>query len=156
MPIVLRHNERLELNIAEYRGVVGAAALEALNAFLTANPAYLKRDCISVVAPGAVFAVDAQSLDRLFVRYAQIYATLSFPIQRRSAWVCRSPNAQPHVDHWVGAPNARDAISSTLTQFETLAGAGRWLALGDDDIAKLERGEGFAEVARFEDPNLSR
>jgi hypothetical protein len=151
VPVVLRQNEQLELSLAEYRGSVSLAELEAVATFLAQNPPFLKRDCLSVVAPGADFdGVELVALDRLFGRYKTIYAPMSFQIIRRSAWLCLSPAAQPHIDYWIGGRDTREAMSSTLRQFSSYADAGDWLVLSETETAMLERGDGFAEVARFE------
>ena len=41
MPIVLRHNEQLELSLAEYHGSVSFAELEAVAAFLDGKAPFL-------------------------------------------------------------------------------------------------------------------
>lgn len=151
MPVVLRHNEQLELSLAEYRGEVALAELEAVASYLAQNASFLKRDCLSIVAPDAHFgSVEFAALDRLFGRYKTIYAPMSFQIIRRSAWLCLSPAAQAHIDYWIGGRDAREAMSSTLRQFDSFAQAGDWLVLNEAETAMLERGEGFDEVARFE------
>ena len=151
MPVVLRHNEQLELNLAEYRGSISFAELEAVATFLAQNPAFLKRDCLSLVTPRADFdRVELTALDRLFGRYKTIYAPMSFQIIRRSAWLCLSPAAQAHIDHWIGQRDAREAMSSTLRQFSSYAEAGDWLVLSEAETRALETGAGFAEIARFE------
>jgi hypothetical protein len=149
--VVLRHNEQLELNLAEYRGEVSLGELEAIATFLSQNAGFLKRDALSVVVPGAHFgSVEFAALDRLFGRYKTIYAPMSFQIIRRSAWLCLSPAAQAHIDYWIGGRDAREAMSSTLRQFSSYAEAGDWLVLNVAETAMLERGEGFTEIARFE------
>lgn len=157
MSIVLRYNEQLELNLAEYRGAIAFAELEALFHFLSAHPSFLKRDSLSIVAPGAAFAdVERAALDRLFAGYARLYESLTFPIVRRSAWLCQSPDAEALVDYWLGDRNALDAVSSTLRRFDTYAEAGDWLVLSPHDASRLERGKGFIELARFDTPAAAR
>jgi hypothetical protein len=151
VPVVLRHNEQLELSLAEYRGAVALAELEAVATFLAQTPSFLKRDCLSLVVAGAHFDnVDFAALDRLFGRYKTIYAPMSFQIIRRSAWLCLSPAAQPHIDYWVGGRDAREGMSSTLRQVDSYAEAGDWLVLSESETLTLERGDGFAELARFD------
>ncbi len=150
MPVVLRHNEQLELNLAEYHGAISLAELEAVAAFLIQNPSFLKRDCLSLVVPGAHFGgVELSALDHLFGRYKTAYAPLSF--MRRSAWLCLSPTAQPHIDYWIGGRDAREAMSTTVRRFTSFEDAGDWLVLSTAEIQALQIGAGFAEVARFED-----
>ena len=152
MPVVLRHNEQLELNIAEYRGSISVAELKALAGFLATNPSFLKSDCLSLVMPGADFnGVGLDALDKLFGHYAALYEPIDFQIIRRSAWLCLSPAAQAHVDHWSGKRDASEAMSTTLRQFATIEEAGDWLVLGEAEITALRTKAGFKELARFED-----
>ncbi|MGD9981495.1 MAG: hypothetical protein AB7H66_07765 [Hyphomonadaceae bacterium] len=151
MPVVLRHNAQLEMNLAEYLGPVTFAELEGVAAFLAQNSSFLKHDCLSVVLPGADFqGVPFIALDHLFGRYKIMFAPIDFQIVRRSAWLCLSPAAQPHIDYWIGERDTREAMSSTLRQFTSYADAGDWLVLSAAETAMLERGEDFAELARFD------
>jgi len=151
VPVVLRHNELLELNIAEYHGAITLAELQDVADFLAVNREFLKCDCLSIVFPGARFegvAIDA--LDRIFGRYKSLYAPINFQIIRRSAWICFSAAAQGHVDHWSGQRDAREAMSTTLRQFETFEQAGDWLVLSEAETLALQTGAGFDELVRFD------
>jgi hypothetical protein len=153
VPLVLRHNDPLELNLAEYCGSVTVLELEAAAAFFAARVSLLKHDTLHLVHASADFdGVEFGALDRLFERYARIFAPIDFQIVRRSAWVCQSEAAQPHIAYWVDGRDTRAALSSTLRRFGSLAEAGEWLLLSGAEIATLERGEGFADLARFEHP----
>ncbi|MBC7768543.1 MAG: hypothetical protein H7124_07130 [Phycisphaerales bacterium] len=153
MPIVLRHNQELELSLAEYRGPVSLAELEAVAAYGAQNPSFLQCDCLNLVLPGANFdSVEVTALDNLFGRYKLIFAPMEFQIVRRSAWICLSPAAQAHIDYWIGGHDLREALSSTLRQFLAYSEAGDWLVLNEAEIVALESGAGFTEVANFEDP----
>jgi hypothetical protein len=152
VPVVLRHNELLELNIAEYRGAITVAELQGVADFLSVNSSFLKYDCLSVVFPGAAFdAVAFDDLDRIFGRYRALYAPINFQIIRRSAWICFSPAAQQHVDLWSGKRDAREAMSTTLRQFATFEEAGDWLVLSEAETLALQTGAGFDDLARFDD-----
>lgn len=152
MPVVLRHNESLELNVAEYRGAVTVAELKAVANYLALNPTFLKRDCLSIVFPGADFdAVALETLNEIFGAYKALYQPMSFQIIRRSAWICFSPAAQAHVDHWSGKREAREAMSTTLQQFATFEEAGDWLVLSEAETLAVQTGVGFEELIRFED-----
>lgn len=151
MPVVLRHNESLELNLAEYLGSVTYEELRDLAAFLAENPSYLKRDCLSVVYSGCTFdTVDFSALDTLFSGYAALYAPISFQIIRRSAWVCLSAAAQSYIDYWIIGRDARGAMSTTLRHFTTYEEAGEWLVLSEAETLSLQTRVGFEIVARFE------
>lgn len=157
MTIVLRHSEKLELNLVEYRDTVTLAQLKALAAFATAQPEHIRYDGLSVIMPGARFDdVDTAALDRLFDYYRMLYAQLDFQMLRRSAWLCLSEAAAPQVTHWLSG-DAREGMSSAVRQFETYADAGEWLVLNAEEVALAQRGEGFVEVIRFgETPALAR
>lgn len=152
MPVVLRHNELFEFNIAEYRGAITVGELQAVADYLTANSSFLKFDCLNIVYPGSTFdSVAFDDLDRIFGRYKTLYAPMNFQIIRRSAWICFSPAAQAHVDHWSGKRDAREAMSTTLRQFSSFEEAGDWLVLSEAETLALQAGAGFDELARFDD-----
>ncbi len=156
MPVVLRHNESLELNLAEYLGSVTYDELKAAAEFLATHPAFLKRDCLSVAYAGCDFdSIELADLDTLFGGYATLYAPLSFQIIRRSAWVCLSPAAQRYIDYWIIGRDVRGAMSTTLRQFPTYEEAGDWLVLSEAETLALQTRTGFDEVARFEAPQAS-
>ncbi|MGE0596638.1 MAG: hypothetical protein AB7P07_09730 [Hyphomonadaceae bacterium] len=159
MPVVLRHNEKLEVNRVEYHGAVTLQELKDLAAFQAANPAWLTFDCLSFVASGADFhAVSLAQLDTLFAEYRALFEPLHFLIMRRSAWLCQSDAARAHVRYWIGDRDAKSEMSSDVRQFETYAEAGEWLVLSASGSAALESGEGFVDIVRFEDraPALAR
>ncbi|MFO1017188.1 MAG: hypothetical protein U1E03_06295 [Hyphomonadaceae bacterium] len=152
MPVVLRHNETFELNLAEYSGSVTLAELEAVASYLGQNPAFLKRDCLSLVLPNTNFdSVPIEALDQLFGRYKTYYQPINFQIIRRSAWLCLSPAAQAHVDHWSGKRDARETMSTMLRQFSSFEDAGEWLVLSEVETKALETSAGFVELIRFVD-----
>lgn len=157
MPVVLRRNQDLELNLVEYSGSISIAELQAIALFLANEPGLLRSDTLTVVRPGARFDIEFETLDRLFQRYANLYAAMSFQIVRRSAWICQSPAAQHHVDYWLGpAGDAREAMSTTLRQFGSFAEAGDWLVLNEAEIMTLESGAGFDDIAYFADAETVR
>ena len=150
MTIVLAHNNDLELNLVEYSGAVTLDELKAIAAYGARHPEFLKSDTLAIVRPDGDFRVGFAELDALFARYAKLYGRLDFQIYRRSAWLCRSPAAQSHIDYWVGGRDLKETLSSAVRQFASLAEACDWLLLSAADIAAVERSEGFIEIARFE------
>jgi hypothetical protein len=157
VPVVLRHNELLELNTAEYSGAITLAELQATADWLAANPTFLKYDCLSVVMPESRFIdVAFDALDRIFGRYKSLYAPINFQIIRRSAWLCFSPAAQAHIDHWTGKRDAREAMSTTLRQFASFEDAGDWLVLSEAETLALQTGTGFDDLVRFDHPAAGR
>jgi len=151
--LVMRHNETLELNRAEYSGSVSTAELVALAEFQASNPTWLTYDALSWIMPGADFNdVDLQALDAVFNRYRQLFQPHQLVIFRRSAWLCQSPGAQSHLDHWLHAQDTRAGMSSDLRQFQTFKDAGVWLVLNAEETVALESGAGFTEIVRFTIP----
>lgn len=155
MPVVLSHNETLELNLAEYSGAISLDELKALAQFMAKNPDDLRRDTLTILLPSAHLRdVDLNALDALFSRYRTMYAPLDFQIVRRSAWICQSEAALGHARRWVddGRETAREEMSSLVRLFDDYATAGEWLLLSTDEIAAVERREGFVELARLDLP----
>jgi hypothetical protein len=151
--VVLRHNHALELGLVEYRNSVTLTELEALADFQAAHPESMRSDSLNYVLPGTDFrSVELASLDALHARYSALFRPLNLQIYRRGAWICASDAARVHVQHWLGGRDMRKAMSSEVRLFETFAEAGDWLILTPSESAALERGEGFAEVVRFEMP----
>lgn len=153
MPIVVRHNETLELNLVEYRGAISWEELRELAIYGTAHADYLRRDALNWVLPGAHFrGVDFGRIDALFDHYRKLFEPLDFQIFRRSAWLCESPAGLEHVRYWLGGRNAREAMSSNVRDFTLLQDAGEWLLLNESEIPRVERREGFTHVVSYDIP----
>lgn len=156
MTVVLRHHEKLELNLVEYTGSVSLAELKAVAAFMAHHPNLLQRDGLNLILPNADFStIPLPELDRLFEYYTTLFAPLNLQIMRRAAWVCQSQFAQTHIRRWL-AGDMRKGMSSNVRQFGTLAEAGDWLLLNDAEFALVQRGEGFTDIARFTASGLAR
>lgn len=152
MPVVLSHNETLELNLVEYTGLITLDQLTQVAAFGAKHPDFLKADTLNVVREDVDFsAVDLGELDALFARYKALFAPLNFEIYRRSAWLCLDKAAETHVNYWLGEHDMREAMSTAVRKFDTYAEAGEWLLLGAAELALVERGEGFTQLAAFDD-----
>jgi hypothetical protein len=157
MPTVLRHNQTLNLNVVECTGAVSTAQLGALAAYVAEHPELLGADSLNLVRPCAdLSGVDLRELAGFYARYRELYAPLKFQVYRRTAWVCQSASADAHVDFWVTGANPGKAFSTNVRRMETLAEAGDWLLLGGAELEQVERGEGFIELARFQDPEPTR
>lgn len=156
MPVVLRHNETIDLNRIEYSGAITRAELDALASFAGPNPLHMRRDTLNVVAPGSWFDVTDGYLDALFARYRALYAQLQLTMLRRAAWVCLSARAAPTLHYWLSG-DTRKAMLSAVRQFDNFAEAGEWLVLNSEETSAAERGEGFVELFSFtEAPALVR
>jgi hypothetical protein len=148
--VIFRRNDTLELNVVEYRGSVTLAELKALAEAQARNPGPLKSDTLSWVLPGADFnSIDLAALDELFAFYRSLYSPMHFQIFRRSAWLCQSLAALPHVQHWADGRNTRQDLSSDVRLVNTMAEAGEWLILSEAETAMMESGQDFTEQARF-------
>lgn len=151
MPVVLRHNETLELNVSDYAGAITTDQLKGVADYCAAHPHFLKADVLNIVREDADFTgIDFPALDILFARYRKLFAPLSFQIYRRSAWLCLSKTAAPHINYWVGERDQREALSSTVRKFETFGEAADWLLLSAAEIGAVEHGEGFVDLAVFD------
>lgn len=148
MPVLLRHNDELELSLVEYQGPVSVAELKALAAFNARNPALMAQDALNLILPGAHFTASMADLDALFDYYRSLFEPLRLEIMRRAAWVCLSPRAQPHLDHWL-AGDVKAAMTSSVRGFSTLEDAADWLLLNTAELARVRTGDGFADIARF-------
>lgn len=153
MTVVLRHNDALELNRVEYRGSVSLDELLALAEFQAGEQSFLTYDVLNWVMPGTDFlSVDFRALDTLFARYRTIFEPLNFLILRRSAWICDSDVAMPHLRHWLGGRDTKDAMSTDARLFESFEAATEWLILSTAEAATLKSGDGFREVFRLDAP----
>jgi len=150
VPVVLRHNETLELNRVEYHGAVTASELFQLAEFHNHAPKWLTFDFLSLILPGANFdAVDFPALDDLFGRYRKMLAPMEFLMMRRSAWLCQSERARAHLFHWMNGRETRDSMSSDVRLLESFEQVGDWLLLNPTELDQLRTGEGFFEVVRY-------
>jgi len=153
VPVVLRHNPKLDLNVVEYHGAMTLAELKALAAFQAQNPENLQRDALTIILPDADFSgVDLQALDALFVRYRAMFAPLDFQFLRRSAWLCFNESARTHVEYWVNGRDTRSSMSSAVRSFDTFAEAADWLVLTAEETVLLETRAGFDEIVRYQIP----
>ncbi len=150
MPIVLRHNEHLELSRVEYSGAIRARDLHDHATFNATNPIWLGFDCISVIHDDVdVSDISLSNLDGVFTAHRQLFEPLNLMFMRRSAWVCESPAGQRFLSHWLTKRNADKSPWADVRQFESFEAAGEWMLLNAENTAMLKSGEGFNEVARF-------
>lgn len=150
MPIVLRHNEKLEISRVEYVGVMRAIDLHDHAAYNAAKPIWLGFDCISVIHDDVdVSAVSLADLDAVFKSHRQLFEPLNLMFMRRSGWVCESPGGQRLLSHWLAKRNADKSPWADVRQFDSFEAASEWLLLDAEGAAALKSGDGFAEIARF-------
>lgn len=151
MPIVLRHNPKLELSRVEYCGAIRSKDLHHHAAYNAAHPIYLGFDCVSVIhADVDPSGVSLSDLDGVFRSHRELFEPLNLMFMRRSAWVCESPMGQRLLSHWLVKRNADKSPWADVRQFDSFDDAGEWMLLSPEGKHALKTGEGFAEVARFE------
>lgn len=150
MTVILRRNELLELNLAEFRGVIALDELKAMARYQADKPELLSSDCLNLVYADADFSsISFAELDSIFALYRELFSPLRLQIFRRAAWYCEAESPKPHITHWLSL-DAREGMASTVKQCHSFAEAADWLLLMDAERGMLERSEGFAEIARFE------
>lgn len=151
MPIVLRHNAKLELSRVEYNGAMRAKDLHDHASFNAANPVWLGFDCISVIHDDVdVAGISLPDLDGVFTAHRELFEPLNLMFMRRSAWVCESPAGQRFLSHWLAKRNVDKSPWADVRQFNSFEAAGEWMLLSAENIAALKSGEDFTEIARFE------
>lgn len=151
MPIVLRHNAKLELSRVEYSGEMTARDLHDHATFNADNPIWLGFDCVSIIHKDVdVSAISLANLNGVFNAHRQLFEPLGLMFVRRSAWVCESPAGQRFLSHWLEKRNADKSPWADVRQFASFEAASEWLLLGPAATAALKTAEGFDEIARFE------
>jgi hypothetical protein len=156
VPIVLRHNETLELSRVEYSGTMRTQDLHDHAAYNAADPVWLGFDCVSVIHPDVdVSSISLNNLDGVFNAHRELFEPLGLMFMRRSGWVCESPDGQRFLSHWLAKRNVDRSPWAEVRQFDTFEAAGEWMLLTRENIAILKSGEGFKDIARF-GPALSR
>jgi hypothetical protein len=150
VPIVLRHNERLELSRTEYYGAIRSEDLHNHAAFNAANPIWLGFDCLSIIHADLDFSsVSLTNLNGVFDTHRQLFEPLGLMFMRRSGWICENPAAQRLLSHWLEKRNADKSPWADVRQFDTFEAASEWLVLNETAAAALKTGEDFKEIAWF-------
>lgn len=150
MTVILRRNEELELNLAEFQGAIALDELKALAKYQADKPHLLASDCLNLVCADADFSsISFAQLDAIFEHYRQLFTPLRLQIFRRAVWYCEAEGPKPHITHWLSL-DAREGMATTIKQCHSFAESADWLLLMDAERGMLERREGFAEIARFD------
>ena len=150
MPIVLRHNAKLELSRIEYTGVMRAKDMHDHASFNAANPVWLGFDCVSVIHDDVeVSGISLPDIDGVFSAHRELFEPLNLMFMRRSAWVCASPDGQRFLSHWMTKRNADKRPWADVRQFDSFEAAAEWMLLSAENAALLKNGDDFKEVARF-------
>jgi hypothetical protein len=150
VPIILRHNSKLELSRVEYSGAMRSRDIHDHAAYNAANPIWLGFDCISVIhADVEVSDLSISDVDCVFDVHRELFEPLKLMFMRRSAWVCESAAGQHLLSHWITKRNADQSPWTEVRQFDSFEAAGEWMLLSAENAAILKSGEGFKEIARF-------
>ena len=152
MTVIFRRNDALELNLCEFTGAIGLNELKALAKYQADKPEILGSDTLNLVRQNGDFsAITFEMLSMLFEHYKVLFTPLRLQIFRRAVWLCEDDGPKAHIVHWL-SQDAKEGMSSTVKQCHSFAEAADWLLLMDAERAKLETGEGFEEIARFQFP----
>lgn len=94
MPILLRHNPKLEISRVEYFGAIRGADMHNHATFNAENPVWLGFDCISVIhADVDVSDISLIDLDGAFRTHRQLFEPLNLMFMRRSAGSAKARSA---------------------------------------------------------------
>jgi hypothetical protein len=159
MPIVMRHNEALELTRVDFFGKVLPEHVFAYGSFGVTNPIWIGFDCMTCVSADAdVSAITPANIEAIFRSFGGALQPVNAVVRRRTGWICEvKPGQQALLSHWLERRNAGSDPDARVRQFETFEAASDWLLLSPEGAAAFKSGEGFTEIARFETPaSLSR
>lgn len=152
MTVIFRRNDAVELNLCEFVGPIGLGELKGLAKYQADKPNLLGSDTLNLVRADADFsAITFEMLNAIFEHYRTLFTPLRLQIFRRAVWYCESESPKAHITHWLSL-DAKEGMSSTVKQCHSFAEAADWLLLMDAERAKLETGEGFNEIVRFDVP----
>jgi hypothetical protein len=150
--VIFRRNEALELNLCEFTGPIGVGELKAIAKFLADKPDILGSDTFNRACADADFSgITFETLNAIFDHYRMLFSPLRLQIFRRAVWMCESDGPKAHVAHWL-SQDTKEGMSTTVKQCHSFGEAADWLLLMDLERVKLETGEGFEEIARFQFP----
>ncbi|MFT3726269.1 MAG: hypothetical protein QM759_00380 [Terricaulis sp.] len=151
LPVVMQHSRDLELGRIEYRGRITNAEVIAILEYQLAHQEWLAYDTVNLITADAEGgALHPAHLDAILANYATLFAPTDLLIFRRSAWINLSPALQPVVDHWINRRNTGGGQTLEARQFKSFAETVPWLKLPANAATLLETGEGFQELARYE------
>ncbi len=151
MPIVMRHNEALELTRVDFYGRILPEQVHAYGAYGLAHPHWVNFDCITFVSADTdVSAISRADIDAIFKAFGAMLQASSTLVRRRTGWVCQSAACQQALDAWLAKRNAGTEPDTHVRQFNSAEAVSEWLLLSPEGAAALKSGHGFAQLALFD------
>jgi len=153
MPIVMRHNEALELTRVDFFGQLLPDHVRAYGAYGIANPHWAEFDTMTFVADDAdVSAITPADIDSFFNAFGHMLLASDKMVRRRTGWVCDNATCKAALAFWLAKRNADVEADNQVRLFATGEEASEWLLLNTENAAALQSGQGFTELARFDTP----
>lgn len=151
MPILMRHNETLELTRVDFSGKLLPEQVHAYGAYGLAHQHLVGFDTISFVSADIdVSAITPAHLDAFFAAYGAMLRASDKMVRRRTGWVCDNAMCQAALNQWLAKRNAGAEPDAHVRQFATSDAVCEWLLLSPSAATALTSGEGFTELARFD------
>ncbi|MCX7357663.1 MAG: hypothetical protein NT015_05920 [Alphaproteobacteria bacterium] len=151
MPIVMRHNESLELTRVDFFGKLLPEHVRGYGAYGMANPHWAEFDTMTFVAADTdVSGISPADIDGFFTTFGHVLRASNKMVRRRTGWVCDNDLHQAVLAHWLTKRNANVEPDAHVRLFVTGEAASEWLLLNPSAAAALQSGDGFTELARFD------
>lgn len=151
MPIVMRHNEALELTRVDFYGKLLPEHVRGYGAYGMANPQWIEFDTMTFVADDTdVSAITSADIDDFFNAFGRMLRASDKMVRRRTGWVCDNATCKAALAFWLAKRNTGVEPDNQVRLFATGEQAGQWLLLNAEAAAALQSGDGFTELARFE------
>lgn len=151
MPILMRHNEALELTRVDFYGKLLPEHVQGYGAYGMANQQWAQFDTMTFVAADTdVSAISPAYIESFFNAFGHMLRTSDKMVRRRTGWVCDNPICEAALNIWLAKRNAERDPGGQVRLFKTAEAASEWLLLNPSAAAALASGEGFTELARFD------
>ncbi|MBL8545582.1 MAG: hypothetical protein JNL81_03915 [Hyphomonadaceae bacterium] len=151
MPILVRHNEGLELTRVDFFGKVLPEHVRGYGAYGMANPHWTEFDTITFVADDTdVRAIKLADVDGFFDAFGPVLRAADKMVRRRSGWVCDNATFKRGLALWLAKRNAACERDGEVRLFANGEAASEWLLLSPEKAAALVSGKDFTELARFD------
>lgn len=151
MPILMRHNETLELTRVDFFGKLLPEQVRAYGAYGAANPHWAEFDTMTFVADDTdVSAITPADIDSFFAAFGSMLRASDKLVRRRTGWVCDNVICKAALAFWLAKRNAGVEPDAHVRLFQTSEAASEWLLLSPSAAAALDSGEGFTELAHFD------
>ena len=151
MPILMRHNEALELTRVDVFGKLLPEHVRGYGAYGMANPHWAEFDTMTFVSADAdVSAITRTDIDGFFNAFGRMLSASEKMVRRRTGWVCDNVIHEAVLAHWLTKRNANVEPDAQVRLFRTAEAASEWLLLNPSAASALSSGDGFTELARFD------